>query len=172
MKAEAVSGVRPTTVSPCRNPAGPGFHRGLRLRAQLRFPHRHRYGRSAGKEHHHRLRAGRPDDNGRSDGEAPAAGADAGVGQDCSTERPPCGRHACRASVWKSASPRWNIRGTSSRWSWRCTTTTDRRASSSPARWRLTRRRKSGRTWAARWEAASTSRPMPGRSSPPTWERA
>ena len=81
-------------------------------------------------------------------------------------------RHACRASVWKSASPRWNIRGTSSRWSWRCMTTTDRRASSSPARWRLTRRRKSGRTWAARWEAASTSRPMRGRSSPPTWERA
>ena len=28
------------------------------------------------------------------------------------------GRHACRASVWKSASPRWNIRGTSSLWNW------------------------------------------------------
>ena len=26
-------------------------------------------------------------------------------------------------------------------------------------------------TWAARWEAASTSPPMPGRSSPPTWAR-
>ena len=36
----------------------------------------------------------------------------------------------------ESASPRWNMMGASSRWNWRCTTATGRRASSSPARWR------------------------------------
>lgn len=45
-------------------------------------------------------------------------------------------RHGCRAKGSASASPRWNTGETSSRWNWRCTTATDRRASSSPARWR------------------------------------
>lgn len=71
----------------------------------------------------------------------------------------------------ESASARWNIRETSFRWNWRCTTATDRRASLCPARWKRTRQRKSGRTWAVRSEAASTSRQMRGRSSPPIWER-
>lgn len=31
--------------------------------------------------------------------------------------------------------------------------------------------RRSPPTWAARWGAASTSPPMPGRNSPPTWAR-
>ena len=78
-------------------------------------------------------------------------------------------RHGCRAKGSASASPRWNTGETSSRWNWRCTTATGRRASSYPARWRLTRQRKSGRTWAARSEAASTYRPTRGRSSPPIW---
>ena len=50
--------------------------------------------------------------------------------------RPSWARHGCRAKGSASESPRWNTMGPSSRWNWRCTTATGRRASSSPARWR------------------------------------
>lgn len=111
MKAEAVSGVRPTTVSALPQPlTDPAFIADYGCERNYGFHTRHRYCGSAGKEHHHRLRAGRPDDNGRSDGEAPAAGADACVGQDCPAERHPCG---CGTLAGRASGNQHHLAGTS-----------------------------------------------------------
>lgn len=50
MKAESRErGASDNGVRPAATPDGPGFHRGLRLRAQLRLSHRHRYAEVPGK---------------------------------------------------------------------------------------------------------------------------
>ena len=91
MKAEPVSGVQQLVVSALPQPLTDSAFiadYGAKGTTGSILPSARRGCR---KEHHRRLRAGRPDDNGRSDGKAAAAGADAGVWTDNTKEYAPCG---------------------------------------------------------------------------------
>ena len=92
-EGRTVSDVRRTVVSALPQPmTDSAFIADYSGGTQLRLPHRHRCGGNDGEEHHRRLCAGRPDADGRADGEAPAAGADARVGARHPPEHAPCGR--------------------------------------------------------------------------------
>ena len=89
MKAEAVSGVRPTTVSALPQPlTDPAFIADYGCERNFGFHTAIGTAEAAGKNTITACVQGDQTITERSDGEAPAAGADAGVGQDCSTERP------------------------------------------------------------------------------------
>ena len=110
MKAEPVSGVRPAVVSALPQPmtdsafiadyAGErnyGFHTAIGT------------AEASGKEHHRRLRAGRPDPHGRADGGSSGCWSRCACrGASFPGTRSLWARHGCRAKGSASASPRWN----------------------------------------------------------------